>query len=32
VTSVEIAVDAIHELRFTLQDGSTLFARAGAMD
>ena len=27
VTSVEIAVDAIHELRFTLQDGSTLFAR-----
>ena len=27
MTSVEIAVDAIHELRFTLQDGSTLFAR-----
>ena len=31
VTSVEIAVDVIHELRFTRQDGSTLFARARAM-
>ena len=28
VTSVELEVDAIHELRFALQDGSALFARA----
>ena len=28
VTSVKLEVDAIHELRFALQDGSALFTRA----